>query len=1013
MKRGNKMDLSVVHITDTHFSSDTFLDDNQINSIAGIINNNECSNMLLLFSGDISNQGKTVQFDQMRFFASLLEDECKEKNLFFVCTPGNHDCFYGDNPTYTLKESMKVNNDNFNEKINEKLFLFNNFDSFAKEISFPKPTIHNQLLTEAKLNIENKNLSIFSLNNVLFCTCNDQDLNSRYNNQDSGNVFIPKEFFDPINECKSDFCFIVMHLPITYFDDKTLKAFYDAVENKDCYIFFGHVHHLEHSNIDNKFNSLNLFCGPAYLGNDPHEPDFSILNFNNQKFVTYKYNGEIFVEKHSIKRNLKEKKCNKHKVILNDDFMESICNTKVMGDKFKLDDIFVFPLLSHKLFNASIENEKIDIDCFEKFHSDLEKNRIAYIFGDEDFGKTTFCNFLFLKYYRLDFCPVIINGDDVKPKSKIKSIINTSLLSQYESRDILDKFYQINIDERIIFIDNSKFIETSVLTELLKNAGTIILLGEDGDFTFTDTREKVGKVNIGKYFINPMFISKRKELIGKVFDLKNRDDNSNEGFSKEEFINQVEGVISHYKNLFDIDPLLVLFSALEVYGNAQSYNSRFYSSVVEAKLEITLENIIKENKWAYDLKIIKRIVSRLAYDIYEKGEIYFSSDRIRAYILHEENEYGHSGVSINNLINICIYSRIFKINDNNYYLFYSREIFAYFIAYECLRKCNDIDSDKTLINSVFNKDIYVPLNFLIIMSIATSINSTSIPSTIVDFIYRNCSNQPVISDKEILSFSVFNEKICKLEELTEKDILEIDHRESECEKSNRENYLQNKDNYYYYDQVSCEINDIEQWQKMLKIATILLNRFSSSLRLDKKKILVECVIKLPNILISKFHDYIFNALDRLYVQIVNDEKSQSGFLSNEVIQKLKSVIFDIKRAFILYSYAEGARGFTNQSVIKLLQEYLKEHMDANQIVQVQEMMLLSFSRQKNIFIPKMVSCLSEKSKESSFVQTSAFIIARNYVIRNYEDVQKNHRDLFELIVKNKSSLPILLANKNR
>lgn len=990
--------LCVVHLTDLHFNKDHFVDDAKVNSIIGLINNCDCTNVLFVLSGDLSNEGSKDSFASCDFFLhSILSGLKQTVHVYISAAPGNHDCHYEAKPSYLIEEALSVNQLNFQDKLNERLPMFENFDSFSGSLAAPVSKPLNELLEEQVLNIDGKTISVFTLNDAPFCCCTDQELDKRYNDADCGNVFIPESYFTPIENCSSDYAFVVMHIPFGYFDEDTQNSFAKATRKKVNYVFAGHTHNPKILSDKMENDSTITIIGPAFDSEDSVKDDFSILDFRRGKHTFFKFENGVYSATSEEDCSLFKKDINRLGLVLNKDFETSITTFIFPQEDLNLNDVFVFPDLRRKPFGGEAYSKSVGIGSLDQFDDARKRNDILAIYGDNSYGKSALCHYLFLTYFLKGIFPVCIDCTGIRTSNRFEEALKSSMLNEYTNKSIYDIFRQTDSTLKIALLDNAKYIDDQILIQALRNFSSVVVFEESSDTSvLLEAKDKIEGYSIDRYFLEPMYCSKRKELLGKIYDVGVERNHEDVEWTRSQYITLVESGLNRFDKVNDLDPATICFFALEGLRGSSSFNSRLFSSANEARLEISLENALKLKKLSYNDLVIKRIVSNLAYFLYEKQQMLFSSDDMLQFLFNETKEYGDSGIKNQTLISVLLEARIIKENDDAKYSFFSREVFAYFIAYECVRRNTSVSRDGSLIQEMFHKDFSIPLNFLIIMSISTSIKSEVIPVSLADYLVELSANQKTINEHDLLSFAISTEEIQKLKSLSKDDVKAIDERVSKEESVNRELYLQNKDNYFYFEKASEDVKEIEEWMNRIKIVNVLLDKFSSQLPLEKKQALLSCSIKLPNIVISKFHDTLFKQLDELYAQLVSSNPEK---MKDELIDEFTSLFVDIKRAFILMTYSNASQGFTDTSVIKLLQQRIKEDEAGVQTQKIQELMLLSYSRKTDLFIEKTKEYLDKNSKESYFVKTSAFIIARNYCIRNREEVAKKHRDLWELVVQ--------------
>lgn len=1000
--------LLIVHFSDFHFGYKNVCSE-KINSISAIINESKCNTVLFVLSGDIANSGKEDEYKVAKIFLdSVSKSIIKSISQYFAICPGNHDCFYKDVKKYSEKEILCINEENYKENLNNRIGMFKNYNDFISNYGKNSKKC-NDLLNVISFKTENNTFSVFTLNNVVFYSYNDQENTPLYDNKNCGNIFIPQSYFEPIKNCRSDFIFVVMHAPFWYLNDETRASFKKIIKNKVNIVFSGHLHNEENYNENEFGNEVLYLTFSAFDENKKNGCNISTINSNEGKRTIYKFDGNIFNAIKEEKYNLVKNNFNSLGISLTEDFFDKISYFVFSEEKIELENIFVFPQLSKEPFKNEYSLNNIGIDDFSGFDELSKHNEIIIVYGGDSYGKSSLCYFLFKKYFNLGFFPVILSGFDLNTSTVVEKRIKAALFDEYNDDSLKSIYDQTSLDKKIIFVDDGDLLSKEVELKLLEYCKYVVIFCKQQNIYKEFQDDKIDGHSVLPLYIEPLFSSKRKELLENIFDYKTSLGNFVPACNKNQFISLVEVLLSRIDKIDSIDPGTICFFALETLKGVPNYDSSSFKSAFEARQTILLLKEIEHYKVNYNYKVIKRIIARIAYLLYEKQQTTFDNNILKECISAETNEYGDSNIKISTLVSILIDSKIIRKNENEDFLFYSREVFAYFIAYECVQKNGKSNRDSSLIMKIFSSDIFKPINFLIIMSISSELKSECIPEAIVDSLYKDCSIQKIKTEKEILSFAISSGEIRKLESLTDNDIKKIDKENSKNEKNERINYLKHKDDYFYFDKISDDLKKVFTWINRMRIVNVLLDSFSSDLEKDYKGKLIYCAIKLPNIVISTYYDTLFKELDDIYASI---SKNHPKSITKDVIKKLQTVFVELKSAFILSTYSLGSQGFTDNAIINALKQYLDdEYKNKSDIVIIQELMLLSYSRQTDNFIKQIKPFLVSKNKSSPFIRKSAFLIARNYCYRNLEDVKKNHRDLFELIVSNKKNAIPLLTKK--
>ena len=172
-----------------------------------------------------------------------------------------------------------------------------------------------------------------------------------------------------------------------------------------------------------------------------------------------------------------------------------------------------------------------------------------------------------------------------------------------------------------------------------------------------------------------------------------------------------------------------------------------------------------------------------------------------------------------------------------------------------------------------------------------------------------------------------------------------------------------------------------------------MNNFSSHLKLDAKTKLAEMLIKIPYAIINI---YLADAINKLDIIFVRAYDQLSKLPTTKITYKfVKQSIVNEIHATILSIFDICTRFVRNPIIIDSVQALLSENKDT--MHSTQQLMLLSFSTDRDEFVDKAEECL--KIEKDKFVLRSAALIGRRFCLDNYEWVEKKHGELLQLITK--------------
>ena len=133
---------------------------------------------------------------------------------------------------------------------------------------------------------------------------------------------------------------------------------------------------------------------------------------------------------------------------IKDDFKKNLLANPTANSA--LNELFVYPDILKNNDDLELDNNEIDSEKLV----DLDAFGYQYILieGEEQCGKTSLCNMLYINYLEAGSYPVLINGKNISGKADIKQIINEQYNNQYEHTG---EYWSLAEKERILLIDDA------------------------------------------------------------------------------------------------------------------------------------------------------------------------------------------------------------------------------------------------------------------------------------------------------------------------------------------------------------------------------------------------------------------------------------------------------------------------------------------------------------------------------------------------------------------------------
>lgn len=985
------MNASIYFLTDFHFEIGHEVCEDVIDEIASFLKTDTNETKIIIAGGDLSHSGKSSELSSFENLLRKLKDK-SQVDFEFVCCPGNHDVHYLDKETFEPTDIVKykTKEEHFNA-INKRLDKLIAYRTFQENYTNLEKV--DSLLYKTKIRCGDKNIVIYSLNNVLFTFYGENYKSSNT----KGYVSLPLSTIKAVQrETNDDIVVLAMHYPYTFFDEETERSIRNNWLANVNIVCNGHYHNLNEKTISSYGETVNIIQGKAFYEDWAREEcSFIKINLSNNTTEEFHWlpQEHCFVnngEKNEIVVNF----CNKNKfgLMFDQTYLKEITSCELIENNFNLKEIFVFPLLEEKKYSDLDNNDSSVIKSFDIFQQKLEANKYIFIHGEEKSGKTALANFLQLNLFEKHYVPIFCEGMDIE-KASIEKIIKNKIGDMYQHPNVAETKFDNSVDKnsKVLIIDNAYSLEKTKLEELSLYFGKIIVFANpkiDGDFkdkVFINDKEVL------HYVIQPMIKSKRKEYCENIYScLKNKGEKAQ--LSKEKFSEYVERILMNFDQQEMYDPISLAFLIIYAYRNNASFDNKFFSSIYQARTLLLLEQNNQKTQPVYNIDVVQRIISSIAYDMYNKSVERISADNINNYIDLDERKYGSFGIKQQKLLSLMVESHICKQNDDGTITFASRDVFSYYIAKNIA--LNKRKKEIKLLRKTIESSLFKPLNFGIIMCLSSIISEEDTATIIINSIEKKFKKQKTLNEKYFSLDGLTNDQKEKLKKLSEADIKKIKEHEDEKETKQRKHYLKNKDSLYYEEIIDSNIKDIVEWYDRLKVCCVLLKKFSSKITMGPRQKLVRLIVNIPNVIIYKFNKYFFKTLDKAYSELCS-----SGISDINLLDKINSLIISCKRAFVLSTYDFGSRSFTENANISLLKDEI-DKASSSPLKIAQSLMFSSFSSNEKDFLKQCKDIIeSDKYSDNSFQKMSARLIGRRFLIENSNETKvTNKYDSFEHLI---------------
>lgn len=980
------MKSSIYFITDCHFSEKTIFDNKKVRSLGLIIKNDPNRFIYLAVSGDIAYSGKSIEYQLFLDFFEKLK-QISEKEIRLITCPGNHDINFGEEEYSLASLKNDIKKENIEEAYKNRISKMASYKTFERLHIQAKED--DNYLSHITFSDDEKEIVFYLLNNVLFSCF------GRENRSDDTKNFAYLSETSVYNIKRTNpnqIVFLLMHFPIDYFNDEMGHFFKERISKNVDVILNGHLHVPEKEMYIGKGDVTVLQGDYFSKGNLDDSGSFIKIDLNKKQYTEFKWDDDSYIEQEKeYSLTLCASRWNEHGISINNDYYLQLSKCEIFDKKLNINDIFVFPYICKEKYDNFMEKEST-IKDFPSFLSRVKKNPYIFIYGDDGSGKTSLSKYLTLMLFNENYFPVLCDGSSLLKVKDFSRFIKRQIKEMYSEKAVSKFNNEVDSTSKVLIIDDFSKCDSDFLCEANKVFMSIIAISRLDDKELINKPTIVNDIEILEYTIQPMVKSKRREFTYKLYDaLINLGENS--ALTKEKFFFVVEKQLSTLAINDICDPISLAYIEINAFRSSDSFDNTLFSNVNQARSLLTLNDVIRKNKYNCSIDSINRIISHIAYSMFRDSKQEFSMIDIENAIDCEVDNYGEPGIKEYDISQLMLEALIAKELKNRNLTFFNRDIFSYYIALFINIQIGD--GDNSYFIDLLERDIFIPLNFNILMCLSSIYKNPTIPYKIINLIFDQAKGMPLLNEQNFSIAGIKKEKKEELEKLTREDIIKINERQDEIEKKKHESYLKNKDNLYYVDIVSPEVKDINVWLDKLKVCCVLLKNFSTTIKKPYKEKLIDLIVSLPNLVLYKFNDYLFKELDNLYALLKNG--STNTKLASSV-EAFNNFIVSTKRAFILTTYDYGSRCFTDHASKELLKESIEDSDSELKIVQ--NLMFKSFIIHGNSFIQSCTELINNrKYKETSFIKVSARLIGRRYIVENFELCNKSYKSFVNLIFK--------------
>jgi len=888
------MTIGIAHFTDIHFTVQTNLD-NKLKSCIDALRNDfyGVSKIYFVLSGDIAFSGKKVEYELAKAFFGrlkmLLEMHHTGVLVHFVIVPGNHDCNIDEyDSQIRINQLNNLNYKSLGSDNSVTDICLKVQDDFWDYYKLYNPIPVNKLFYQVCDKVDDFNICFHCINTAW--------MSEKY--EKPGNIFFPVKRFDSFN---NEECYLnvgVWHHPYNWFTPNTAennkKEYQHFTERIAAIHLLGHEHENEHYLNENisTGEKVNLISGKVFnLDNSPKDSGFETiivdLPTRMGQLKLFEWESDLYNSK--VQRTISFIKEVSHQFENSVNFINELNEIKiplVIGNRkqIQLSEIYVFP---------NMESMTSDINSLDNYPDTVKLLENKYgscvIAGEEQIGKTSLLNILYLKKRDQGCSPLLITGKEIK-ELDLNKILKKAFKKQYENTDdAFERYLQLDTSKKILLIDDYQDCTYNAVTayKLLKEAMAkfdTVIITIDAAHSMLPSLQTEFK-DIGFYRINQLGYLKRNELIERYHYLKENPYNFDEqnflSNTKESFDNV--GAILGDK-LIPSYPVFVLSILQSLEYKSLKQNETSFGYCYQSLLHFSLHKAGVKND---DIDTYLNFLTELAYHFIISDKEVISDIELLTFYSEYKKRYLSPAyeIIITNLKN----SKILHFPNDEVAFGYN-----YILYYLSAKKISDIihkDEGKKVVQKLF-KDLHVEKNANILVFITHHCKD-------ITFIEESLLNSMIVLDRLkpitlALNDSFYNEIKAIASEVT-KDILEINRNP----KDEREKQLKKLDESITKNEVeSSDANSFEQMDKItlpfkqsfrsIEIVGQILKNRKGSLEISQLKSMIKELYTTAFRTISYVSE-ILNAGKNEYILFLNDDEALASSRA-EIEQRINKFI---------------------------------------------------------------------------------------------------------------------------